>query len=58
MISAISGSADLTTAAAGSVQQKFQVSAIKNQQQMLAAQVQTLLKGAEPGKGGTIDAYA
>lgn len=58
MISAIGSGADLGTAAAGSVQQQFQIAALKNSQQMLADQVQTLLKSVEPGKGGNIDANA
>ena len=57
MISAISGPSG-GVSAAGGVQQAFQVAALQGQQQLLAQQVQTLLKGVEPGKGGNIDTYA
>ena len=58
MISAISGSGGGATAPSGSVQQQFQVAAMRSAQQLLAQQVQTLLKGVEPGKGGNLDAFA
>lgn len=56
MISAIGNAVGAT--GAGGVQGAFQTAALKSSQQLLADQVQTLLKGVEPGKGQNIDAFA
>lgn len=55
MISAIGAVMGAVTA--GGVQGAFQTAALKSAQELLAQQVQTLLRGTEPGKGGNIDAY-
>lgn len=58
MISAIGALPPVTSMAAGSLQQQFQVAALKSQQQLLAEQVQMLLKGIDPNKGLLVDRMA
>jgi|GEM_PF-5886215 len=58
MISAVSALPSGGVTAAGGVQQQFQVAALKSQQELLAEQVQVLLKGIEPGKGTLVDRTA
>ena len=58
MISAIGALPSVTSMATGGLQQQFQVAALKSQQELLAEQVQTLLRGIDPNKGTLVDRAA
>jgi hypothetical protein len=58
MINPVGALASVGIAASGSVQQQFQVAALKSQQELLAEQVQTLLRGIDPNKGTLVDRAA